>query len=58
MILYHVNIGFPLLSENSRLKFDVSATAPEDSISNRGGKDWMVFQPPTSGYMEQNFIHT
>jgi hypothetical protein len=58
MILYHVNIGFPLLSENSRLKFDVSATIPEDEVSDHGGKDWMLFQPPTSGYLEQNFIHT
>ena len=47
MILYHVNIGFPLLSENSRLKFDVSATIPEDPNLDQGVKDWMVFQPPT-----------
>lgn len=58
MILYHVNIGFPLLSENSRLKFDVSATVPEDEASDHGIKDWMLFQPPTSGYQEQNFIHS
>ncbi len=58
MILYHVNIGFPLLSENSHLKFDVSATSPEDEVSDHGIKDWMLFQPPTSYYQEQNFIHT
>jgi hypothetical protein len=58
MILYHVNVGFPLLSETSRLKFDVSATIPEDEVSDRGIKDWMLFQPPTHGYLEQNFVHT
>lgn len=58
MILYHVNIGFPLLSETSYLKFDVSATIPEDEISTRGMKDWKVFQAPTHGYLEQNFVHT
>jgi hypothetical protein len=58
MILYHVNIGFPLLSENARLKFDVRATSPQGLVSQQGVKDWMVFQPPTSAYLEQNFIHT
>src|SRR3989304_4981179 len=28
MILYHVNIGFPLLNERSRLKFNVRGTKP------------------------------
>jgi len=57
MILYHVNLGFPLLSEEARLKFDVRGTTPYDDASRRGLKEWMVFQPPTAGYLEQNFIH-
>jgi len=57
MILYHVNTGFPLLSEKARLKFDVRATSPQDSASRQGVRDWMFFQPPTPGYLEQNFIH-
>ena len=57
MILYHVNAGFPLLSEKARLKFDVRATLPQEPASQQGIKDWMVFQPPTSGCLEQNFIH-
>jgi len=57
MILYHVNLGFPLLSEKARLKFDVRGTTPYDDASRRGLKEWMVFQPPTAGYLEQNFIH-
>jgi hypothetical protein len=57
MILYHVNLGFPVLSENACLKFDVRATSPQDLVSRQGVKDWMVFQPPTSGYQELNFIH-
>lgn len=57
MILYHVNTGFPLLSEKARLNFAVRTTTPSDEVSRQGVKDWMVFQPPTPGYLEQNFIH-
>jgi hypothetical protein len=56
-ILYHINTGFPLLSEKAHLKFNVSETRPCDENSQLGVKDWMVFQPPTPGFMEQNFIH-
>jgi hypothetical protein len=58
MILYHVNAGFPMLSEHARLKFEVEATLPRDSDSVSGLKDWSVFQPPTPDFKEQNFIHT
>jgi hypothetical protein len=58
LILYHVNAGFPLLSENARLKLEVRSTIPEDQVSQQGMNDWKVFQPPTVGYLEQNFVHT
>jgi len=58
MILYHVNAGFPLLSEKACLKLEASETMPSNDISRSGINDWMVFQPPTAGYQEQNFIHT
>jgi hypothetical protein len=57
MILYHVNAGFPLLSEQARLKFDVRGTRPHSDAAQRGLEDWMVFQPPTAGFLEQNFVH-
>lgn len=56
-ILYHINAGFPLLSEKAHLKFNVRETRPYDENSQMGVKDWMVFQPPTPGYLEQNFVH-
>jgi len=58
MIMYHINTGFPLLTENTRLKFDVLETLPEDDASARGLAEWRIFQPPTPGFQEQNFIHT
>ncbi|MGD0612768.1 MAG: aldose 1-epimerase family protein [Anaerolineales bacterium] len=58
MILYHVNTGFPLLSEEAHLKFDVAATLPADEASKKGLGEWRIFQPPTPEFREQNFVHT
>jgi hypothetical protein len=57
MIMYHINTGFPLLDETTRLRFDVVETLPEDAVSALGLADWRNFQPPTPGFQEQNFIH-
>jgi hypothetical protein len=58
MILYDINIGFPMLSEGARLKFEVEKTVPFDDYSLGGIDDWRVFQPPEAGYREYDFIHT
>ncbi len=58
MILYHINTGFPLLSEMTLLKFDVVETLPMDEISAQALAGWRTFQPPTPGFQEQNFIHS
>jgi len=58
MIMYHINTGFPLLSEEAHLKFDVVETLPEDETSAKGLPDWRVFLSPTLNYHEQNFIHS
>lgn len=58
MLLYDINIGFPLLSENARLKFVVEATAPWDELARKEADRWMVFQPPIAGYMERDYTHT
>ena len=39
MILYDVNIGFPLLSERAILKFDAAETAPWDALRERRSSD-------------------
>jgi hypothetical protein len=58
MIMYHVNAGFPMLCEKTRMKFAVEATTPRDELAQQGINDWMVFQPPTPGFLEQVYIHT
>ena len=58
MIMYHINIGFPMLSEEAHLEFDAAETVPEDQVSAKGLAGWRVFQPPSASFQEQNFIHT
>jgi len=58
MILYHFNLGFPLVSEDTRLHLEAEKTIPRDEDAEPGIKDWMRFQSPTPGYSEQVFCHT
>jgi len=57
MLLYHFNLGFPLVSENSRLHLQVKETLPRDAAAQSGLAEWDRFQSPTTGYQEQVFIH-
>jgi len=57
MLLYHFNLGFPLLSENTRLLLQSEETLPRDGAAQGGLAEWEHFQPPTAGYQEQVFIH-
>ena len=57
MILYHINLGFPLLDETARLVAESHLVQPRDSIAEPGLDEWMRFQPPTPGYSEQVFYH-
>lgn len=57
MILYHINLGFPLLDETCRLIAEPHAVEPRDAAAVPGVNDWMRFQPPTHGYAEQVFYH-
>lgn len=55
MILYHFNLGYPLLSECAQLNVNVSNTIPRDDNAKKGLKEWMSFQKPTKNYCEQVF---
>jgi len=57
MLLYHCNMGFPLVSETTRLQLKTQATSPRDKTAEKGLADWNTFQLPTPGYQEQVFIH-
>lgn len=57
MLLYHFNLGFPLVSEHTRLQLNSDETQPRDATARPGLPQWDRFQPPTPGYAEQVFIH-
>jgi len=57
MILYHINLGFPLLDESVELVAKPHPVNPRDAASEPGLKEWMHFQAPTAGYSEQVFHH-
>jgi hypothetical protein len=57
MILYHINLGFPLLDETCSLTAEPHPVHPRDAVAAPGLGDWMHFQQPTHGYKEQVFYH-
>ncbi len=57
MLLYHFNLGFPLVSEAARLSLTAESTLPRDAVAQSGLAEWDQFQTPTPGYQEQVFIH-
>lgn len=57
MMLYHFNIGFPLLSANTRLLVDTEHIEPRDADSVAGLDRWDRFEPPLAGRPHQLFYH-
>jgi hypothetical protein len=57
MILYHINLGFPLLQPGSRLIAPSSQVVPRDEVAAQGASDLARFESPTPGYAEQVFFH-
>lgn len=57
-ILYHMNFGYPLLSEDAELIIDPAQTLPRDTAAGTGLKEFKQFIKPMAGYQEQVFYHT
>lgn len=57
MILYHINLGYPLLSEKSYMVTPSISVIPRDEEAAKGINDYNRFQVPTPGYNEQVFYH-
>jgi len=57
-ILYHINLGFPLLDESAELVLSSKGVEPYDKLSEKGIKEMKKFTTPLTGYREQNFLHT
>lgn len=57
MVLYHVNIGWPLLDESATLHIDSREVTPRDEESRSGAGRWHQIEAPQEGYREQVFGH-
>ena len=57
MLLFHFNLGYPLLDENSRLVTPTEKLTPRDEAAIKGVETYNQFQSPTPEYAEQVFYH-
>lgn len=57
MILYHCNLGFPLLDEHAELLTPARQVLPRDEVARPGLARYNRFEPPQPGYAEQVFFH-
>jgi galactose mutarotase-like enzyme len=57
MVLYHCNVGFPLLDETTELAVTHRAMRPRDDVALAGLPDWNRGGLPQAGFQEQVFIH-
>lgn len=57
MLLYHVNIGFPLLGPDARLIVADRKVEPRDERAREGLADYSRFGPPQRDWREQVYWH-
>ena len=57
MLLYHCNIGWPVVDEGSEMLSPSRHVAPRDDIARDGKEDWNRFHGPTHDYAEKVYFH-
>ena len=57
MMLYHVNIGWPIVSENSRLISPTIGVRPADERAGKEIDQWNSFIAPQKDYQERVYFH-
>jgi hypothetical protein len=55
MILYHCNIGFPILDKESELLAVVNNLSPRDKVAEKGVEEFDKFEEPVENVEEQCF---
>lgn len=56
-VLYHCNLGFPVVSPESELLVRDRSVRPRDEAARAGLADHLRFGPPQAGFAEQVFFH-
>lgn len=57
MYLYHINIGFPVVDEGSRLISPSRSARPRDAEAEQGKEEYARLQAPTAGFKEKVYFH-
>ena len=57
MLLFHFNMGYPLLDESAILVSPTEVLIPRDAVGEKGKTSYFQCQPPTAEYAEQVFYH-
>ena len=57
MLLYHINLGWPLLDDGAALHFNAQSMRPRDAEAEKGAASATEIPAPISGYKEQVFYH-
>ena len=56
-LLYHMNMGYPLLDEDSVIKIPAAEVVARDEHAANDIQNWMHMQKPTAGYQERCYYH-
>ncbi len=57
MLLYHMNMGYPLLDEDSIITIPSDNVIPRNDHAAQDLENWMHMQKPTPGYVERCYFH-
>lgn len=57
MIIYHMNMGYPLLSEDSEIWIPAETVVPRNAHAAEDLDTWNRILPPTRGFEEQCYYH-
>ncbi len=56
-VLYHMNMGYPLLDEDSVITIPSRAVTPRDDHAAEDIGNWMHMEKPQAGYQERCYYH-
>lgn len=56
-VLYHCNMGYPLLSENAKVKVPSTEVLPRNDHAKEGIENCLVIEKPQNGYEEKCYYH-
>ncbi|MDD5704885.1 MAG: aldose 1-epimerase family protein [Kiritimatiellae bacterium] len=58
MLLYHLNLGWPLVDEGATIEMSPHEVVPRDDHAATGVREWSQFSAPVPGYAERVFYHS